>query len=174
MIYLQNITTKEIIEFINEDSIGLSYANGWQIAEDKLVQSYLLSKAKQTKLTELENYYKNSSDLRNLLINNKFNISTKSDGRQLIDEQVRHINHKIQLGEATQDTAYFDYYDNGAFVRISYNELLNLSVKILDITNQNFVIYDKHKANINDLQSISNVENYDIKKNFLINNTIIL
>jgi hypothetical protein len=30
MIYLQNITTNEIIEFINEDSIGLSYANGWQ------------------------------------------------------------------------------------------------------------------------------------------------
>jgi hypothetical protein len=174
MIYLQNITTNEIIEFINEDSIGLSYATGWQIADNKLVQSYLLSKAKQTKLTELENYYKNSNDLRNLLINNKFNISTKSDGRQLVNEQLDNLNRKIQLSEATQDTAYFDYYDNGDFVRISYNQLLKLSVKILDITNQNFVIYDKHKASINDLQSISNVENYDIKKNFLINNTITL
>jgi hypothetical protein len=174
MIYLQNTTTNEIIEFINEDSIGLNYANGWQIAEDKLVQSYLLSKAKQTKLTELENYYKNSNDLRNLLINNKFNISTKSDGRILVNEQLENLNRKIQLGEATQDTAYFDYYDNGDFNKISYNQLLNLSVKILDITNENFAIYNNHKNAINNLQSISNVENYDIKKNFLINNKITL
>ena len=54
MIYLQNITTNEIIEFINEDSIGLSYANGWQIADNKLVQSYLLSKAKELKFAEIK------------------------------------------------------------------------------------------------------------------------
>jgi hypothetical protein len=163
-----------IFEFENITLVDQYILDNYQPATEQQITVYLFEKAKQTKLTELENYYKNSSDLRNLLINNKFNISTKSDGRQLVDEQVRHINHKIQLGETTQDTAYFDYYDNGAFVRISYNQLLNLSVKILDITNQNFVIYDKHKANINDLQSISNVENYDIKKNFLINNTITL
>ena len=38
---------------------------------DTEIQSYLLSKAKQTKLTELENYYKNSNDLRNLFIVNQ-------------------------------------------------------------------------------------------------------
>jgi len=54
MIYLQNITTKEIIEFANEDSIGLNYATGWQIADDKLVQSYLLSKAKELKFAEIK------------------------------------------------------------------------------------------------------------------------
>lgn len=54
MIYLQNITTNEIIEFINEDSIGLNYANGWQIADNKLVQSYLLSKAKELKFAEIK------------------------------------------------------------------------------------------------------------------------
>jgi len=172
MIYLQNITTKEIIEFANQDSIGLNYATGWQIAEDKLIKSYLLSKAKQDKLIELENYYKNSSELRNLLINNKFNISTKSDGRQLVNEQLDNLNRKIQLGEATQDTAYFDYYDNGEAVRISYKQLLNLSVAILNITNQNFVIYDNHKKAINNLQSIINVENYDIKANFIKNQKI--
>jgi hypothetical protein len=172
MIYLQNIATKEIIEFANEDSIGLSYANGWQIADDKSIQSYLLSKAKQDKLAKLEDYYKNSSELRNLLINDKFNISTKSDGRQLVTEQLDNLNRKIQLGETTQNAAYFDYYDNGEAVRISYNQLLNLSVAILNITNQNFVIYDNHKKAINDLQSINDLENYDIKANFIKNQKI--
>ena len=54
MIYLQNTTTNEIAEFINEDSIGLNYAVGWQPATEQQITAYFLDKAKTSKLAEIK------------------------------------------------------------------------------------------------------------------------
>lgn len=54
MIYLQNTITNEIAEFINEDSIGLSYTTGWQPATEQEITAFLFEKAKQSKLAEIK------------------------------------------------------------------------------------------------------------------------
>lgn len=54
MIYLQNTTTNEIAEFINEDSIGLNYVIDWQPATEQEITIYLLDKAKTSKLAEIK------------------------------------------------------------------------------------------------------------------------
>lgn len=54
MIYLQNTITNEIAEFINEDSIGLSYTTGWQPATEQEIITFLFEKAKQSKLAEIK------------------------------------------------------------------------------------------------------------------------
>jgi hypothetical protein len=124
-----------IFEFENITLVDQYILDNYQPATEQQITVYLFEKAKQLKFAELENYYKNSSDLRNLLINDKFNISTKSDGRQLVDEQVTHINYKIQLGETTQDTAYFDYYDNGDFEKSLVQKGFHYKIYWLDCRN---------------------------------------
>ena len=54
MIYLQNTTTNEIAEFINEDSIGLNYVVGWRIATEQQITAYLFEKAKTSKFAEIK------------------------------------------------------------------------------------------------------------------------
>lgn len=54
MIYLQNTTTNEIAEFINEDSIGLNYVIDWQPATEQEISNYLFEKAKTSKLAEIK------------------------------------------------------------------------------------------------------------------------
>lgn len=157
-------------EFFESDcNFHSSYAI---LATEEEIISYDLKKAKKEKLAELENYHKTSPELRLLTINDKFTISLTGEGRSLVNEQLDNLARKIELKQATKDNAYFDYYQDKIANKITYTQLLQLSVAMQDIVNKNYVVYDNHKKTINEATDILLVKNYAISENFLKNNKI--
>lgn len=130
-----------------------------------------LTEAKETKIKELETYH-DSTEVKEMTINNYYNLSLNSKGRALIDEQIQHLSQKIAKGALTQETAIFNYAYNGGSVAITIEQLESLYIFMLDTVNANFAVYKTHSFAINALTSVDEVESYDFTANYIKNQNL--
>jgi hypothetical protein len=129
------------------------------------------------KLDELKDYYKNSSDVRKATVNNKYFCCLTSNCRSLIAEQYTHLINQIDKGEITKEEAFFKYDTKdlnsiSCSVNISLAQLQDLHVKIMQIVNFNYAVKEAHIKSLTLLTTKQAVDNYDYKKDFLINQAI--
>ena len=147
MIYLQNTTTNEIAEFINEDSIGLNYAIDWQPATEQEIAIYLFEKAKTSKLAEIKakrdealnknitfdsKEYKGTENARTLFCT-RFNLGTFPIEWRLADD-ITWVS--LDLEKATGlATAFLNDSSNAYQKETAFIISLNQSTTIDDINN---------------------------------------
>jgi len=137
-------------------------------ATQEEVSSSLLSKAINDKLNELETYY-NSQEARLVKVSGH-TIINSFDFRALMDEQKDRFREKIDLGLITEDKAIFNYRYNGSgIIPINYQQLRMLGVGLKDLASANFTIKQGHREAIRSLQSVSEVEAYNVESDFIIN-----
>lgn len=132
----------------------------------------LLKQAKLVKLKNLDDFYFNSKELRELSINNYFKLSLSGDGRNLVMEQINQLQLKIDLGLIIPDAAKFKYFYNGLTADITLSQLKQLYAFMMSIINSNFAIYKTHQLAIEKLLTIDDINNYNFKVNYLINQNI--
>jgi len=121
------------------------------------------------KLQELNNYHY-SNEVRTLTINEKFKFSLLSSDRDLIDEQIQVLMRKIETGALTEDNAIYNYR---SLIDIPLLQLKSLYIAIQDITAHNYNnVYIVHRQAIEDAKSKDELEQYDFKELYLINQKI--
>lgn len=149
----------------------LLYLDNGGIIDPEFTDVQLVAIAKSDKITELNTYH-NSSEVRTLTINGTTAIALDSITRTLVNEQVIHLNNQIELGDKTAETAIFNYYTGSTFVPISLENLKKISVEMLSITNANYATYQNCLAQINNLETVATINNFDFEILYIKNSTI--
>lgn len=160
----------------------LQWVSDGGVIESEFTEDELLQNARDKKKEELSAFH-NSKEVRTLKINNTYEIYLHGDYRDLVSEQLRDIELQIKKGLASEDDAKFDYYYNGddSYVPVTYSQLEDISIKMMEIVNSNFKTYKGHVKSINDLATIEDVEGsedddndegYDYKEGYLLNQNI--
>lgn len=165
--FLKNLQTKEIAEFavMQEGHIALT---------DEEMPVYFLEKAKDNKLSDLDNYH-DSEEVRNFKIKtpkNLFIYSTLPDARNILVEQIDANRNGIESGLITIDKAGFLFFQNGKAEFISLNNLKIIYAKLMEIVNKNFTIKLVHKTKIDKITNLQELESYDFKTDYLANQII--
>jgi hypothetical protein len=163
MIYYNIIQGKKI--FFESDIIFASYEANLANAEEQ--KEYLLDKAKQSKLAELEAFH-NSNAVKYLTIkigNLQTGIFVNQEYRYLIDEQRELLQIRINNGE--QNPTWL--YQNGVTLPLDLKTLNILRLYIGKLTDDNFRANILNKKTINAFKVIEEVENFDVKTNYRIN-----
>ena len=165
--FLKNLKTQEISQFEN-------FQDNWIEATKEEITIYLLEKAKDNKLTDLDNYH-DSEEVRNFKIKtpkNLFIYSTLPDARNILVEQIDANRNGIECGLITIDKAGFLFFQNGKSEFILLNNLKIIYAKLMEIVNKNFTIKLFHKVKINAITNLQELESYDFKKGYLANQII--
>ena len=137
-------------------------------------EEYLLQKAKNKKLADLDNYH-DSDEIRNFKIKtpkNLFIYSTLPDARNILVEQIDANRNGIECGLITIDKAGFLFFQNGKAEFISLNNLKIIYAKLMEIVNKNFTIKLVHKTKIDKITNLQELESYDFKTDYLANQII--
>ena len=169
-IYLQNPEKTQIVVFETENEVGAGFI-GWQPATEQEITAFLFEKAKQSKLVELEAYH-DSDEVRNFKIKtpkNLFNFSTLPYLRDLLVEQIDINRNGIEIGIIPADKAGFIFFQDGKSEFFSLSNLKFIYATLGDLVNKNYVVKLTHQARINAITNLQDLENYDIKKNYIIN-----
>ena len=148
----------------------LTYINSGGIVDSEFTENELILKSKNQLVNSLEEYYFNSEELRILTINGSTKLSLSKEGRALVYEQISNLKNEIELGLKTEENAIFNYYEGDIVTPITLTQLKYMYVTIMNIVNGNFVVYQNHKALINNLQSVN--ESYDYTSGFTKNSSI--
>ena len=142
----------------------------------------LLENAVNRKLEELEGYY-NSEEARTVIIAGHKILNTP-DFRYLVSEQKDRFAEKIELGLITEAEAIFNYQHNGGgIIPLTYQQLRIITVTLQDLASVNFDIKQNHRNEILSLAGggasidhkkpvktlLKQIEEYDIRENFIIN-----
>ena len=165
--FLKNLKTNEIAQFEN-------FQDNWIKATGEEITTYLLEKAKDNKLTDLDNYH-DSEEVRNFKIKtpkNLFIYSTLPDARNILVEQIDANRNGIECGLITIDKAGFLFFQNGKSEFISLNNLKIIYAKLMEIVNKNFTIKLIHKVKINAITNLQELESYDFKTGYFANQII--
>lgn len=131
----------------------------------------VLSKAKQEKLAELDNFH-DSDEVRNFKIKtpkNLFTFSTLSESRDLLVEQIDFNRNGIESGLIAPEKAGFLFFQVGKSEFISFNNLKFIYAKLMELVNTNFAIKLSHKTKINAIVNLEDLKKYDFKKGYIIN-----
>lgn len=165
--------------YLLNDSISVPKAAGnyhyqaiqeWIANGGTMEPEFTLAELKAKKLAELNSYHFSSTEIRSAKINNVLPISLSGEGRNLVLEQIAHLDQQIALGLKTPEQATFEY----SGYSITLPKLKKLYVDMLDIVNTNYGIYRAHIVAINALLSIQNVQAYDFQYNYLKNSNIVI
>ncbi len=170
MIYYNIINDKKV--FFESDIIFAEFEA--TLANEKEQKEYFLEKAKNKKLTDLDDYH-DSEEVRNFKIKtpkNLFTYSTLPDARNILVEQIDANRNAIECGLITPDKAGFTFFQNGKAEFILLNNLKIIYAKLMEIVNKNFTIKLIHKAKIDKITNLQELENYDFKTNYLANQII--
>jgi hypothetical protein len=124
------------------------------------------------KLQQLDNYHYNSSEIREMKINDYFILSLSGDGRALIAEQIQSLEQQIKLNVITEESATFEYFYNGGSIEITLVQLRQLYIFMLNVVNTNYGVYKAHIHAIKNLSTIEEVEAYDFTANYLKNQNL--
>jgi hypothetical protein len=165
-----NVIPEPFIE-INEDAQDktgkqMVVENGEYKEYKSLEQKIIL------KLQQLDNYHFNSSEIREMKINNYFILSLSGDGRALIAEQIQSLEQQIKLNVITEESAIFEYFYNGGSIEITLVQLRQLYIFMLNVVNTNYGVYKAHIHAIKNLSTIEEVEAYDFTVNYLKNQNL--
>jgi hypothetical protein len=134
MIYLQNTTTKEIAEFINEDTIGLNYVIGWQPATKEEITAFLFKKGKQSKLAEIK-------AKRDEILNKTESIIFDGKTYKINDNIRRLYQDKYNIGVFPIDWRCIDDITWVSLINTKALQLLNSFIDFCE--NKNTTIYQK-------------------------------
>lgn len=169
--YPDNINYNIIPEpFIEIDEKDQDKTGKIMFIENGQYKEYInLEQKKSDKLEELDNYHFNSSEIREIKINDYFILSLSKQGRDLISEQIQNLEQQIKLNVVTEKKAVFEYFYDKKSFKITLNELRKLLIFMLNITNNNYVVYKNHINTIKNLSTIKEVEDYDFTTNYLKN-----
>jgi len=158
---------------IAKDGYNVIYSNGkWnyeKIPKPPKPKAPTLAELKESKIQQLDNYHFNSSEIREIKINDYFILSLSKQGRDLISEQIQNLEQQIKLNVVTEKKAVFEYFYDKKSFKITLNELRKLLIFMLNITNNNYVVYKNHINTIKNLSTIKEVEDYDFTTNYLKN-----
>lgn len=163
MIYYNIIQGKKI--FFESDIIFASYEANLANAEEQ--KEYLLDKAKQSKLTELNTFH-DSKEVKYLIIkigNLQTGIFVNQEYRYLIDEQRELLAIRKEAGEANPTWLY----QNGITLPLDLKTLNQIRLYIGKLTDDNFRAKADNIQAINNLKTIEELEKFDIKTNYRLN-----
>lgn len=141
-------------------------------------QAYLLQKAKQSKIAELEAFH-DSPAVKTLTVNGVHKVSMLSNQRMLLREQIALMEDQVKFAQIQQgqtidiNTLVWNFkLENNGFVPLNYLALVAISTKIMAITNPNFTTRQTHIDAINALTTIDEVNNYDFTAGYILNQNI--
>ena len=173
MIHIKHKTTSKITthacEFLQ---LSENIRNENELATQAESDAFDLQKAKDARVQELESYHYNSQDLRTMTINSHFVLSLTQEGRNIIAEQIRDLKMQIELGLIAEEEAVFSYSYKGAAADITMEQLKALYIKMMQIVNANFKVFEDHKTAIGLLTTPTKVKNYDFNANYLKNQNL--
>ena len=170
MIYYNIIDNKKV--FFESDIIFADYEA--TLANEEEQKEYFLKKAKNKKLTDLDNYH-DSDEIRNLTIKtskNLFIYSSLQDARNILVEQIDANRNGIECGLISIDKAGFLFFQNGKAEFILLNNLKIIYAKLMGAVNKNYAIKLTHKTKISAITNLQDLENYDFKINYIANQII--
>jgi hypothetical protein len=181
MILLKN-KNGDVKEFNNISEIGMGFANWINISDTDEAKSYLLQKAITAKLAELEAFH--DSDAARIFYvktpKNTFTFSTLDKQRAFIAEQISFCENSIKSGFPMNQMGY-THKQTHPITKIVTSEFISLAninwilANLGNIVNKNYdVKVLTHIPNINALKTIVDVEKYDFKAGYLLNQIITL
>jgi hypothetical protein len=156
------------ISYWNENIIGISKP---EFTEQELSDGEVQEKI-EYQLQQLNSYHFNSSEIREMKINDYFILSLSGDGRALIAEQIQSLEQQIKLNVITEESATFEYFYNGGSIEITLVQLRQLYIFMLNVVNTNYGVYKAHIHAIKNLSTIEEVESYDFTANYLKNQNL--
>jgi len=172
MIYYNIINDEKV--FFESDIIFAKYE---AIQANEIEQKqYFFEKAKSKKLADLDNYH-DSDETRNLKIKtskNLFIYSTLPDARNILVEQIDANRNGIECGLIDINKAGFLFFQNGKAEFILLNNLKIIYAKLMEIVNKNYATKLIHTTKISAITNLQDLENYDFKKNYIINQILTL
>jgi hypothetical protein len=173
------------------DSYLVTYSNGVKSDVPKIIKNkdyskvqewiadggivtpeYTLEEYINLKLEELNDYHFNSSEIREMKINDYFILSLSVEGRDLISEQIHNLDQQIKLNVITEESATFEYFYNGGSIEITLIQLRQLFIFMLNVVNTNYSVYKDHIHTIKNLSTMEEVEAYDFTANYLKNQNL--
>lgn len=132
------------------------------------IKGYLLQKAKTDKLAQLDSFHA-SEEVKILTIKLSTGATTKihvdQDTRYLLDEQIYLLNLRKKKGELDPKWTY----QNGISLPLTLEMLEGIRLFIGNLVDKNFKTKLNHQKTIQNLNDIKSIENYDFKKDYLIN-----
>jgi len=173
MPYRKNPTTNQIIEL---DVFGAEFSN-WLIPTD----AELLQEAKTVKLAQLEAFH--DSDAARIFYvkttaKNTFAFSTLDNKRAFIAEQIAICENSIKSGFPMNQFGY-EHKQTDPVTQIVTSELISLDnmrlifANLGNIVNSNYDMKIKtHIPNIKALKTIAEVQRYNFRAGYLLNQTI--
>lgn len=165
-IYLKSPEDNRIIEFQNANEIGAGFVN-YQPATEQEIITFLFEKAKQSKLTELNTFH-DSKEVKYLIIkigNLQTGIFVNQEYRYLIDEQRELLAIRKEAGEANPTWLY----QNGVTLPLDLKTLNQIRLYIGKLTDDNFRAKANNIQAINNFKTIKELEKFDIKTNYRLN-----
>ena len=172
MIYYNIINDEKV--FFESDIIFTNYE---AIQANEIEQKqYFFEKAKSKKFADLDNYH-DSDETRNLKIKtskNLFIYSTLPDARNILVEQIDANRNGIECGLIDINKAGFLFFQNGKAEFLSLNNLKIIYAKLMEIVNKNYATKLTHATKISAITNLQDLENYDFKKNYIINQILTL
>jgi hypothetical protein len=167
MILLKN-ENGNIKEFNNISEIGMGFAKWVNISDAEEGKAYLLQKAKNNKIAELNNFHASESvKIFTIKLANgaSTKISVDADTRYLLDEQISLLNFKKMQGEA--DPKWL--YQNGIEMPLNLTALIGIRLYIGALVDANFKAKKIHEKAIAILKTIEEIEKYDFKIGYRLN-----
>lgn len=158
----------ERITFWDEINIGIEQPS-LDILNNISNETADLEESKNSKLQQLDNYHFNSSEIREMKVNDYFILSLSGEGRALIVEQIQTLEQQIKLNVITEESATFEYLYNNESIEITLVQLRQLYVFMMNVVNTNYSIYQSHIQAIKNLSTIKKVEAYNFTSKYLKN-----
>lgn len=168
MIYYNIINNKKT--FFESDIVFANYEATLANVEEQ--KEYYFKKAKENKLRSLKDFHE-SQEVKSLKIrfkNQETFIGLDASYRYLMDEQIGNLKLKKDKGEINPTWTY----ENGISVVLDLALITNLRIFIADLIDYNFKINLKHQKLIDALTTIEEVENYNFKKDYKINQILVI
>ena len=135
---------------------------------DPEIKVYLLQKAKDEKLAKLNDFHASESvKVFTIRLANgaSTKISVDADTRYLLDEQISLLNFKKMQGEA--DPKWL--YQNGIDMPLNLTALIGIRLYIGALVDANFKAKKIHEKAIAILKTIEEIEKYDLKIGYRLN-----
>lgn len=168
MILLKN-KNGDIKEFNNISEIGIGFAADWiNITDTEEGKVYLLQKAKDNKFAKLNEFHASEAvKIFTIKLANgaTTKISVDADTRYLLDEQISLLNFKKMQGEA--DPKWL--YQNGVEMALNLTALIGIRLYIGALVDANFKAKKIHEKAIANLKTIEEIEKYDLKIGYRLN-----
>lgn len=157
----------QIKQFADDEQLG-SFFDDWEnITNTEEGKNYFLQKAKEAKIAELNSFH-DSKEVKYLTIklgNLQTGIFVNQEYRYLIDEQRELLQIRKDAGETNPTWLY----QNGITLPLDLKTLNQIRLYIGKLTDDNFRARANNIKSISNFKTIEELEKFDIKTGYRIN-----